>query len=165
MDQEYEPLEDQAWDIYEEMHRLIEINPWAWQSIGAVAGLAGGALSPFFGTLLVVVAWFINSESTFSTLNVLSIVCFVLTIPLLAFGAHCLDLLERKTARLGQMAEERPAELGPAAAPVREANRNRRLKLTGASVAVAFLFVLPASGRTQQTIFSVPSTDVLDKGT
>lgn len=100
MDQERELPEDQQWDLYEEMHRLIEVNPWTWQSIGAVSGLVGGVLSPVVGTLSIAITWFIDSERIVSSLNGLSIISFVLTIPLLAFGAHCLDLLERKTARL-----------------------------------------------------------------
>jgi hypothetical protein len=100
MNQDYELLEDQEWDLYEEMHHLIEINPWAWQSIGAVTGLIGCVVSPVVGTLLIAVTSFVHSEWIVSSLNGLSIVCFVLTIPLLAFGAHCLDLLERKIARL-----------------------------------------------------------------
>jgi hypothetical protein len=100
MNKEYELQEDQEWDIYEDMHRLIEINPWAWQSIGAVSGLIGGVLSPVLGTLLIAVTWFVHSERIVSSINGLSIVSFVLTIPLLVFGAHCLDLLERKTAHL-----------------------------------------------------------------
>lgn len=99
MSQDYELQEDQEWDLYEEMHRLIEINPWAWESIGAVSGLTGGVLSPVLGTLLIAVTWFIHSEEIVSSLNVLSIISFALPIPLLAFGAHCLDLLERKSAR------------------------------------------------------------------
>lgn len=51
MNQDYELEEDQEWDIYERLHRLIEINPWSWQSIGAVSGLMGGTLSPVLGTL------------------------------------------------------------------------------------------------------------------
>jgi hypothetical protein len=98
MDNTYELQEDQGLDVYEEIHNLIRTNPWAWQSIGAVVGLLGGVLSPALGTLFIAITWFIKSEPTFSTLNVLSIVSFVLTIPLLAFGGHCLDLLERKTA-------------------------------------------------------------------
>ena len=99
MNQDYALQEDLEWDIFEEMHRLIEINPWAWQSIGAVSGLVGGVLSPVLGTLLIAVTWFIDSERIVSSLNDLSIVSFVLTIPLLTFGAHCLDLLERKAAQ------------------------------------------------------------------
>ena len=98
MDQYYEPQENLEWDLYEEMHHLIEINPWAWQSIGAVSGLIGCVVSPVIGTLLIALSSFVHSESLVSYLNGLCIVCFVLTIPLLAFGAHCLDLLERKTA-------------------------------------------------------------------
>jgi hypothetical protein len=100
MDQERKLPEDQQWDLYEEMHRLIEVNPWTWQSIGAVSGVVGGVLSPVVGTLSIAITWFIDSERIVSSLNGLSIISFVLTIPLLAFGAHCLDLLERKTARL-----------------------------------------------------------------
>jgi hypothetical protein len=107
MDQYYEPKDDLEWDVYEEMQRLIEINPWAWQSIGAVSGLMGGVLSPVLGTLLIAVTWFIHSQRIVSSLNGLSIISFVLTIPLLAFGAHCLDLLERKTANLSMSSSTR----------------------------------------------------------
>ena len=99
MNQEYESGDYEELDIYEEMHRLIEMNPWAWQSIGAVSGLVGGVLSPVLGTLLIAITWFIHFQGVNSTLNVICIVSFVLTIPLLTFGAHCLDLLERKTAK------------------------------------------------------------------
>jgi len=100
MNRDYEPEEHQECDIYERIHRLIKQNTWAWQSIGAVSGLVGGILSPVLGTLLMAVAWFMHSEEVVSSLNGLSIVSFFLTIPLLTFGAHCLDLLERKSARL-----------------------------------------------------------------
>ena len=103
MNQDYELQEDLDCDIYERMHRLIEVNPWAWQSIGAMTGLLGGILSPVLGTLLIGVTWFIQSDEVVSSLNVLSIVSFVLTIPLLTFGAYCLDLLERKIVRLSLM--------------------------------------------------------------
>jgi hypothetical protein len=107
MDNTYELQEDQGLDVYEEIHNLIRTNPWAWQSIGAMVGLVGGVLSPALGTLLIAITWFIKSEPTFSALNVLSIVSFVLTIPLLTFGAHCLDLLERKTTRLSLISSTR----------------------------------------------------------
>ena len=162
MAQYYELQDDLEWDLYEEMQRLIKINPWSWQSIGAVSGLVGSVLSPVLGTVLIAVTWFIHSDRIVSSLNVPIIICFALTIPLLAFGAHCLDLLERKTAR--RSLEEKQSE-GRAVTSVRdtEEKTSRRLKLTGASLALAFLFVLPASGYAQQTIFNVPTTDVLDK--
>ena len=106
MGQDYELQEDLESDIYEEMHSLVEANPWAWQSIGAVSGLVGGVLSPVLGTLLIGFAWFIHSERVVSSLNVVSIGSCVLTIPLLAFGAHCLDLLERRIARLSLLEKQ-----------------------------------------------------------
>ena len=100
MRHDYELQEDLDCDIYERMQRLIESNPWAWQSIGAVSGLVGGVLTPVIGTLFIAATWFIHSERVVSSLDGLGVVSFVLTIPLLTFGAHCLDLLERKTAHL-----------------------------------------------------------------
>ncbi len=108
MNPDYQLQEDLDCDIYERVHRLVEVNPWAWQSIGAVSGLVGGVLSPVLGTLLIVFAWFTHSERVVSSLNVVSVGSFVLTIPLLTFGAHCLDLLERRTARLSLL-EKQPA--------------------------------------------------------
>lgn len=98
MDQNYQ-FEIEEWDPCEEIQRLIETNPWAWQSIGALSGLVGGVLCPVLGTLLIGVTRF-STEHLVSFLNVLSIIFFALMFPLLIFGAHCLDLLERKTTNL-----------------------------------------------------------------
>jgi hypothetical protein len=100
MKQDYELHEDLECDIYERMHHLVATNPGTWQSIGAVSGLVGGTLSPVLGTLLIFATWLVHSAGIGSSLNALSIVSFVLTIPLLVFGAHCLDLLERRTEHL-----------------------------------------------------------------
>jgi hypothetical protein len=107
MRHDYQLEDDLECDIYERMHSLIEINPWAWQSIGAVSGLVGGVLTPVIGTLFIAFTWFIHSERVVSSLDGLGIASFVLTIPLLTFGAHCLDLLERRTARLS-LPEKQP---------------------------------------------------------
>lgn len=125
----------------------------------------GGVLSPVLGTLLILVAWFFHSERVVSSLHGLSIGSFVLTIPFLTFGAHCLDLLERKTARLS-VEDRQTAALALTSPGPRDAKQSdrRRIKLTGASAALAFLFLLSASTDAQQTIFNAASTDVLDKG-
>ncbi|PYS78636.1 MAG: hypothetical protein DMF67_12065 [Acidobacteria bacterium] len=85
-------------DPFERIEFLVKKNPRAWQSVGAVVGLAGGILAPALGSLLAVVRWFISVQRAGPYLSSLSIVLFALTIPLLALGAHCLDLLEAKTA-------------------------------------------------------------------
>ena len=101
MDRTYEWLKDGAeTDFYQEMESLIKKNPWAWQSVCAVLGLAGGVSAPFLGAASDVITWFANSTTVNSYLHVLSIVFCALTIPLIALGACCLDLLEAKTARL-----------------------------------------------------------------
>ena len=97
MDPNYK-FEIEEWDPCEEIQRLIETHPWAWQSIGALAGLVGGVLSPVLGTLLIGVTSF-STEHLVSLINVMSVISFALTIPLLIFGAHCLDLLEREKKR------------------------------------------------------------------
>jgi len=97
--------------LYVGIEALIRKRPGEWQSTAAWMGLAGGALSPFLGTLSIAVTWFIHSQRATSVLNVLSIVPFTLTLPLLVFGGHCLDLLGAKTAALTPPAEPRLAAL------------------------------------------------------
>jgi hypothetical protein len=164
MDQNYQ-FEIEEWDPCEEIQRLIENNPWAWQSIGALSGLGGGVLCPVLGTLLIASTHFITSEGVVSSLNVLIIVCFALIIPLLLFGAHCLDLLERQADQGSVVEEQQPDGIVTASVGLHEAEPDKRyFKPTAACVAFLCLFVLPASGNAQQTIFNVPTTDVLERG-
>lgn len=96
MNEYYATRGNQEWDdIYQSIYCLIEKNAGTWQSVCAVTGLVGGLLSPVLGTILTAVTWFIPTDGASSFLNVLSIALFCLTLPLLAFGAHCLDLLEK----------------------------------------------------------------------
>ena len=87
-------------DLYEEIESLIKKNPWAWQSVCAVAGLAGAVIAPLLGATFDIITWFAGSQAVNSSLHVLSIVSCALTFPLVVLGAFCLDLLEAKTARL-----------------------------------------------------------------
>lgn len=167
MDRTYEWLND--WpetDFYQEMESLIKKNPSAWQSVCAVLGLAGGVIAPFLGAASDVTTWFVHSTTVNSYLHVLSIVFCALTIPLIALGAYCLDMLEAKTARLSPSAPPSRDESTPASLNGRGARQDakHRLNRTGALVVLALLLALPASGYAQQTIFNVPSSDVLDKG-
>lgn len=88
--------EDMGDELYRRIYLLIKKNGWARQSIGAAFGLAGGMLSIILGALLWVTTPLLAPGSFASFLNVLEIVFFVLPLPLLALGAYCLDLLEKK---------------------------------------------------------------------
>lgn len=76
---------------------LISKNRGTRQSIGAAFGLAGGMLSIILGAVLWGIVLLLAPGSFGSFLNGLEIVFFALALPLLASGAYCLDLLEKKS--------------------------------------------------------------------
>ena len=39
MNQDCELQENQEWDLYEDIHSLIEFNPWAWHQSALCRGL------------------------------------------------------------------------------------------------------------------------------
>ena len=74
----------------------IHLHGWNWKSAGATFGLCFGILSPVAGSILTAIGWltgpswhgyFIQRDGT---------LLLFLTIPLLIFGAHCLDLMDKK---------------------------------------------------------------------
>ena len=96
-------------ELYRRIYLLIRKNRWTWQSVGATFGLASGSLSILLGLPLWAGAWFLAPSSFGSLPNVLSTVLLVLTIPLLAVGAYCLDLLEKQPPAIPLPVESRPA--------------------------------------------------------
>ena len=83
-------------DLYRKAYLLIKGNARTWPAFGAAAGIPTGLCCPLAGTLLSMIAWSIKLQSLSSFLNMLGIAAFVFTLPLLALGAHCLDLLEKE---------------------------------------------------------------------
>lgn len=80
--------------VREQMH----IHRWTWMSWGAICGLCLGIISPIIGSILTILAWFTDPEWHGLYLHSAGTLLFVLTIPFLAFGAHCLDLSDRQGA-------------------------------------------------------------------
>lgn len=81
-----------------------ENRPWDWRSIEAVVGLAGGLGVGLSGMALTAVSWFAG-EAFYA--RPLGTVLLLMMIPLLVFGAHCLDLTEKtkdaeRRSRLGE---------------------------------------------------------------
>lgn len=130
---------------------------WTWQAVGVVACLGGGALVWAVGLLLSALAWVRGDESGGLSMHGVGSVLLLSMIPLLVTGAHCLDLLDKRMERGRRAATE-----GEDPAVV----RGRRAH-SGAAAAVILLTLLCGAGsetRAQQTIFNVPTTDVLERG-
>jgi hypothetical protein len=78
--------------------KLVRGN-WTWKSCGAIGGLLGGLSAPIFGSLFTMVSWFGDPSWHGLHLRTAGTVMFAVAIPLLAVGAHCLDLLEKEKKR------------------------------------------------------------------
>jgi hypothetical protein len=65
------------------------------QSLGAVAGLAGGILAGLFGGLFTAAGWFVANEGARQWLSTAGTTLFFLTIPLIIFGGYCMDWMEK----------------------------------------------------------------------
>lgn len=72
------------------------IHGCTWTSGAAFCGLCFGIISPFIGSILTAIAWFTGPEWHGFSIQRYGTVLLFLTIPLLIFGAHCLDLMDKQ---------------------------------------------------------------------
>ena len=88
------------WQKYVEQVLFVkfpETQPgWTWQRVGAMFGLVGGVVSITFGSLLTAISWLVGTGASGWYVQRFGTVFLLATIPLLLFGAHCLDLLEKR---------------------------------------------------------------------
>lgn len=77
----------------------IQLHGWNWRSSGAACGLCFGLISPLAGSVLTAIVWFTGSHWHGFFLQRCGTVLLFLTIPLLIFGAHCLDLMDKENER------------------------------------------------------------------
>ncbi len=82
--------------IYRRICLLVSSNCGGWRSMVAILGLAGALLSVPLAMLLWGIGRFVAPIEIATTLKEVSNILFVLTLPLMALGACCLDLLENK---------------------------------------------------------------------
>lgn len=125
--------------------------------LGALLGLVCGCVFPLCGLLFLAVDWLTGRGGGW--LYTIGSLLMLTTIPLLLLGAHCLDLLhDQQQARFRQRRHE-PARAQDSSA------RNGHARTMTLGFAVLGLLscgaLIPA--RAQQTVFNVPTTDVLDK--
>ena len=104
------PEDEMRGDIYRRMLLLVGKNRGSWQSVAAAVSLFGGLLCIVFGGLdWAFVGLFAPAGALGSILDTAGTVLLLLPLPLLALGAFCLDLLEKKPPALPLPAEPRPA--------------------------------------------------------
>ena len=79
-------------------HVLLEkvrSHGWSWSTGGAICGLCLGIISPIVGSAFTVLAWFTGPHWHGFPIQRYGTVLLFLTIPLLLFGGHCLDLMDQ----------------------------------------------------------------------
>ena len=104
------PEDELRGEMFQRMLQLMGKNRGAWESVAAAAGLFGGLLAIVLGALdWAFVGLFAPAGALGSFLDAAGTVLLVLPLPLLALGAFCLDLLEKKPPALPLPAESRPA--------------------------------------------------------
>lgn len=130
---------------------------WTWQAAGAVFGLAGGIVAAISGTLLSAVAWLLGDETGGVSLHGAGNFLLLSTIPLLLAGGSCLDLLEKRLEKSRQRGS------GGSVKSARPTARVRSHIATAIAI-FALLCGMTSQAQAQQTIFNVPTTDVLEPG-
>ena len=82
----------------EHLPSLSELRARGWNrnTFGAVLGMAGGIISPLIGSVLTAISWITGPTWHGLAVQRDGTVLLFLTIPLLLFGAHCLDRSEKK---------------------------------------------------------------------
>jgi hypothetical protein len=68
------------------------------ETVGAAIGLAGGGLAGVLGSLLTGAGWFVADPGARHLLSVMGTTLLFLTIPLIIFGACCMDWVEKDKA-------------------------------------------------------------------
>jgi hypothetical protein len=66
-----------------------------WKSRGAVVGLSAGFSAALAGSFITIITWFRDPVWHGLALHQAATGLFVIVLPLLVFGAHCLDLLDK----------------------------------------------------------------------
>ena len=74
----------------------MRVHRWTWTSGGAFCGLCLGIICPLLGSILTAIAWFTGPHWHGFSVQRYGTVLLFLTIPLLIFGGHCLDLMDKQ---------------------------------------------------------------------
>ena len=128
------------------MSERLQHHPVAWEPLAAGACFVVAVISLAVGFVFTT-HWLLD-DHLHPLLHTLGLVLLIVGIPIMMLGAHFMDLQDKK---------------------LHESNSNshsdsRSTHIIGLVSVLAVLFIHSATVQAQQTIFNVPSTDVLDKG-
>ena len=97
MSMTYESVEtEKSGDSPRKLIAEVHQQGWTWRWVGAVFGLAGGIACVLSGSAITAATWLTGAAGYGPVLHRFGAILLVLTIPLLIFGAHCLDLIEKQ---------------------------------------------------------------------
>ena len=125
---------------------------WSWEVTGAVCCFVGGISAALLGSMLTASTWILGAEAH-PLVRGLGTALLILTIPLLILAGYCMDWAER---------EPKKSHL-----PTSENGERGSIHVFQALVVALILtavLMAPLELHAQQTVFNVPTTDVLDKG-
>jgi hypothetical protein len=117
-----------------------------WEAVAGVCCFIAGIVAPLLGMFLLTVEW-LAGVTIHPLLHVIGTTLLIIGIPLILFAGFCLDWAEAKPN-------------GPPSS--RRSNRGATKLIHVVTIASLFGAVTSVNG--QQTIFNVPTTDVLEKG-
>jgi len=86
--------------------KQMGVRGWTWQSGGAACGLCFGLIALLIGSVLTAITLFTGPGWHGFALQRDGLVLLFLTFPLLAFGAHCLDLLDQQDQKTKKIEED-----------------------------------------------------------
>ena len=92
--------------LYKFLRNLVFVNTvthalvhdLSWKSSVAALGLCTGFIAAILGSIVTVISWFRDPVWHHVALHQAGTTLFVLTLPLLLLGAHCLDLIDKDKA-------------------------------------------------------------------
>jgi hypothetical protein len=124
----------------------------SWEAIGAVCCFSGGIFAALLGSVLTASTWIIGAE-LHPWVRGFGTGLLILTIPLLIFAGYCLDWMEREPRKRND-GEIRAIKQGD----------TKVSHVWIISVCLGLGLIVAPELRAQQTIFNVPTTDVLERG-
>jgi hypothetical protein len=125
---------------------------WSWEAITAACCFAGGIGSALLGSVLTASTWIVGAAAH-PWLRGFGTAFLILTIPLLIFSGYCMDWMERDE----KQSRKPTSESG-------ERGSVGLIQVYAAAILLSVVAMAPLELHAQQTIFNVPTTDVLDRG-